>query len=93
VVWKIYVPSRLHVFLWLLSNNKVLTRDNLAKRRHVEDMTCLFCSEPETVSHLLFSVAMLGLFGRMWRRLRVWMLAVTLSQFLNAVLVIKNIER
>jgi hypothetical protein len=36
VVWKIPVPSRLHVFLWLLVNNKVLTKDNLAKRRKVE---------------------------------------------------------
>jgi hypothetical protein len=54
VVWKISVPSRLHIFLWLLSNNKVLTRDNLAKRRHVNDMTCLFCSEFESVKHLFF---------------------------------------
>jgi hypothetical protein len=30
------------VFLWLLANNKVLTRDNLAKRRAVNDKTCLF---------------------------------------------------
>jgi hypothetical protein len=41
-MWKIPVPSRLHVFLWLLANNKVLTRDNLAKRRAVNDKTCLF---------------------------------------------------
>jgi hypothetical protein len=54
VMWKILVPSRLHVFLWLLANNKMLTRDNLAKRKHVEDKTCLFCSEPESVSHLFF---------------------------------------
>jgi hypothetical protein len=42
VIWKIPVPSRLHVFLWLLANNKVLTRDNLVKRRPVNDKTCLF---------------------------------------------------
>jgi hypothetical protein len=41
MVWKITVPSRLHIFLWLLANNKVLTCDNLAKRRHVNDMSCL----------------------------------------------------
>jgi hypothetical protein len=27
---------------------------NLAKRKHVEDKTCLFCSEQETVGHLFF---------------------------------------
>jgi hypothetical protein len=45
VVWKILVPPRLHIFLWLMANNKVLTRDNLAKRKHLEDKTCLFYEE------------------------------------------------
>ena len=35
-------------------NNKSLTRDNLAKIRHVEDKTCVFCAEPESIQHLLF---------------------------------------
>jgi hypothetical protein len=42
------------VFLWLLVNNKTLTRDNLHKRRYVEDRSCLFCVEPETIDHLFF---------------------------------------
>jgi hypothetical protein len=37
VVWKIIVPLRLHIFLWLLVNNKILTRDNLAKRKKIEE--------------------------------------------------------
>ena len=40
--------------LWLLANNKILTRDNLANRRTVDDQTCLFCSEPESCHHLFF---------------------------------------
>jgi hypothetical protein len=52
-MWKIHVPPRIHVFLWMLANNKILTRDNLAKRKDVDDMSCLFCSENETVRHLL----------------------------------------
>jgi hypothetical protein len=51
-MWKILVLPRLHIFLWLLANNKTLTRDNLAKRRNVDDKSCLFCSEPESVLHL-----------------------------------------
>jgi hypothetical protein len=47
VVWKLHVPSRLHIFLRLLANNKTLTRDNLAIRRNVDDATCLFCAEEE----------------------------------------------
>jgi hypothetical protein len=42
------------VFLRLLANNKALTRDNLAKRRSVDDPTCLFCSELETSGYLFF---------------------------------------
>jgi hypothetical protein len=34
VMWKLSVPPRVHIFLWLLANNKTLTRDNLAKRKN-----------------------------------------------------------
>ena len=51
-VWKLHVPPRLNVFLWLLANNKTLTKDNLAKRGHVSDPSCLFYSEYETCHHL-----------------------------------------
>jgi hypothetical protein len=49
VVSKLKVPPKLHIFLWLLTNNKTLTRDNLAKRRNVEDESYLFCEEKESV--------------------------------------------
>lgn len=52
-VWKLHIPPRVQVFLWLLSNNR-LTRDNLAKTREVLDSSCLFCAEKESVDHLLF---------------------------------------
>jgi hypothetical protein len=54
VVWKLHVSPRIHFFLWLVSKNKLLTRDNLGKRRKVDDPSCLFCSEIEIVHHLLF---------------------------------------
>ena len=53
-IWKLTIPPRVQFFLWLLSNNRVLTRDNLGKRREVSDPTCLFCSEKESISHLFF---------------------------------------
>ena len=52
-VWK-NIPPRVQFFLWLLSNNRVLIRDNLAKRREVTDPTCLLCDEKESISHLFF---------------------------------------
>jgi hypothetical protein len=61
-MWKINVPSRIHIFLWLLANNKTLTMDNLAKRRHVDDTSCLFCNEKESMSHLFFKYCVAKLF-------------------------------
>ena len=51
-IWKIKVPPNIHIFLWLIYYNKSLTKDNLAKRRHVDDMSCVFYNEPETIQHL-----------------------------------------
>jgi hypothetical protein len=48
------MSSRLHILLWLLANNKVLTRYNLSKRKNVEDKSCLFCTENESVTHLFY---------------------------------------
>ena len=32
-VWKLHVPPRVHIFLWLLAQNKFMTRVNLKKRK------------------------------------------------------------
>ena len=53
-IWKIKIPPKIHFFLWLVSHNKILTRDNLAKRQRVDDLSCLFCYETESCSHLFF---------------------------------------
>jgi hypothetical protein len=53
-------------FLWLLSNNKNLTTDNVAKKQHVEDKTCVFCEEPETSHHLFFTCVVAK---QMWIRI------------------------
>jgi hypothetical protein len=53
-VWGLKIPPRVHLFLWLLTQNKILTRDNVSKRKHVEDSSRLFCCETETTHHLFF---------------------------------------
>ena len=53
-VWNLKIPPRIQIFLWLLSKNKILTRTNLAKRKKLDDLSCLFCSETESVHHLFF---------------------------------------
>ena len=53
-IWKLHIPPRVQFFLWLLSKNKLLTRDNLAKRKSISDATCLLCAENESITHLFF---------------------------------------
>ncbi|KAI5003541.1 hypothetical protein ZWY2020_030701 [Hordeum vulgare] len=53
-LWKTLCPRNIHVFLWLCLYNKILTRDNVAKRKHLDDLTCLFCNEPESIQHIFF---------------------------------------
>jgi hypothetical protein len=36
------------------TKNIILTRDKLEKRNEMDDLSCLFCSEAETVNHLFF---------------------------------------
>jgi hypothetical protein len=62
-VWKLKIPPRIPIFLWLLSKNKMLTRDNLAKRRNVDDKTCIFCADLESIHHLFFDCCVVK---RLW---------------------------
>jgi mannosylglycoprotein endo-beta-mannosidase len=47
-IWKLAIPPWVQFFLWLLANNRTLTCDNLAKRKEVNDPSCLFCNEQES---------------------------------------------
>jgi hypothetical protein len=39
-----------------MANNKVLIRDNLAKRKHLDDKTCMFYEEAESVTHIFYCI-------------------------------------
>ena len=53
-IWKARIPYKIKIFLWLLENNAILTKDNLIKRHWVGSPTCYFCQANETVQHLFF---------------------------------------
>ena len=52
--WKGKIPAKIKIFLWLMSNDVVLTKDNLLKRKWQGDPTCVFCECDETIPHLFF---------------------------------------
>jgi len=53
-IWKAKIPHRIKIFMWLLENNAVLTKDNLIKRNWSRSPTCYFCPSPENIDHLFF---------------------------------------
>jgi len=57
-IWKGKIPAKIKIFLWLVANNALLTRDNMIKRKWTGDPSCLFCECNESVSHLLFQCSL-----------------------------------
>jgi hypothetical protein len=53
-VWKLKIPPGIQVFLWLFSQNKIMTRDNLRRRGMPKPLECSLCKEIESVKHLFF---------------------------------------
>jgi hypothetical protein len=53
-IWKANPPPQIKIFMWLLENKGLLTRDNMIKRKWKGDHTCSFCSQDETIDHHFF---------------------------------------
>ena len=53
-IWGLCISPGYRSFFGFEVKKKLLTRDNLAKRREVSNKTCLFCSEPESITHAFF---------------------------------------
>jgi predicted DNA-binding transcriptional regulator len=50
--WTLPIPLKVKVFMWLVTQNKILTKHNLVKRGWVGSTLCTMCDETEIVSHL-----------------------------------------
>jgi hypothetical protein len=53
-IWKAKIPLKIKIFLWLVEQNAILTKDNLIKRKWKGNRSWAFCTENETVNHLFF---------------------------------------
>jgi hypothetical protein len=53
-IWKAKLPLKIKIFMWLVIQNSILTKDNLGKRKWKGNKSCAFCSENESVQHLFF---------------------------------------
>lgn len=64
-IWKGKNPAKIKKFLCLMTNDAILTKDNLRKRNWLGDPNCAFCDEVETISHLFFNAMLQKLFGQL----------------------------
>ena len=54
-IWKGRVPPKIKIFMWLMANDAILTKDNLIKRKWVGNPKCYFCDLDESINHLFFT--------------------------------------
>lgn len=54
IIWKAKIPYKIKIFIWLLEQGVVLTKENMIRRKWVGDPSCRFCESTETVDHLFF---------------------------------------
>ncbi|XP_078175205.1 uncharacterized protein LOC144568710 [Carex rostrata] len=53
--WNLPVPPKIRIFMWLVSHNTILTKDNLAIKGWVGDPKCQFCLHNESIDHLFIT--------------------------------------
>ena len=63
-LWKLKIPLKVKVFIWLLHCGVILTKDNLAKCNWHGNMQCCFCTNHETIAHLFFDCHLARLIWR-----------------------------
>jgi len=54
-IWKAKLPYKIKIFLWLIEQGAILTKDNMVRRRWPGNPSCCFCDNLESINHLFFS--------------------------------------
>ena len=63
-IWKSLVPLKIKNFAWLVTHDKILSRDNLARKGWIGPLYCLFCGHDWKPQHIFsFIVRCLWQFG------------------------------
>jgi hypothetical protein len=57
-IWRAKIPLKIKLFMWLVFQNAILTKDNLLRRGWSGDEKCMFCSCDESITHLFFECSM-----------------------------------
>jgi hypothetical protein len=53
-IWKAKIPLKIKIFMWMVAQKAILTKDNMIIRKWQGDLGCYFCGDDENIDHLLF---------------------------------------
>jgi hypothetical protein len=53
-IWNAKIPLKIRIFMWLVSHDAILTKDNLIKQKWNGNSSCAFCTEKKDGQHLFF---------------------------------------
>lgn len=53
-IWKAKIPLKIKIFMWLINQNAILTKDNLSRIKWQGDVRCKFFEANESIPHLFF---------------------------------------
>jgi hypothetical protein len=54
-IWRTKLLEKIKIFMWLLEQKVILTKDNMLKRKWQGVPDCYFCGAPEDCDHQMFS--------------------------------------
>jgi hypothetical protein len=57
-LWEAKLPMKIKIFMWLMHENAILTKDNLSRRNWHGDKRCFSCNTFESIEHLFFECYM-----------------------------------
>ena len=57
-IWKVQILPKIKIWMYLIEQNDILIKDNLARKNWSGDRKCVFCNENETIPHLFFDCDM-----------------------------------
>lgn len=85
-VWKVQVPQRIRLFLWLATQDRLMTNGNRFLRQITDHPRCLVCGEvEENTSHILRDCPMARV---VWRKMevpqRVYMNRASISEWISS---------
>lgn len=59
-LWKSKIPLKIKIFVWLLRQDKILTKCSFQSRGWQGNIDCVFCGSSETVDHLFVTCSFIS---------------------------------